>query len=178
MRIAIVLALVACTHGPEPVKTAAGSAAPPHVIDARAPDAAPVAIDAAVASLDAGGPPVVRRCPKTYAAVAATACALDDAWKLACKYPDGHCECVIQQPCAGWAGAYEEAKEHPRAVWTCTPRVRDDGCPGDQPKIGARCPKRGQQCSYGSCGGSILACHGGAWAVEHVIGPPPAAPHP
>jgi hypothetical protein len=181
--VVIAVLVAACGHPPEPAPV---TTPPPPAIDARVIDAAPDAPpdapprDAAVAQErpDALVVPVpeLRSCPKTYAALATAGCALADADKLTCKYPDGHCECVMVVPCAGWAGAYEEARKHPRAFWSCTPRVREDGCPGDAPKIGSRCTKDGQECMFGSCGGEVMVCRSGTWAVEHMIGPPPAAP--
>ena len=53
------------------------------------------------------------------------------------------------------------------------PRVRPDGCPGDAPAVGSRCQPVGKECGYTPCGGEILICRGGAWAVERQIGPPP-----
>lgn len=185
MRAVVLVALIACTHAPEPPKV---PPPPPPAdarsIDARSPDAAidaPVPVDAAVVQQEVEPPDalvvpvpgVVHSCPKHFADVAKTSCSLDDTYKLACKYPDGHCECVQQQPCAGWAGAYEEARKHPRAEWICTPKVRADGCPGDPPKPGSHCKKPGQECSFGSCGGQVMSCSGGAWKVTRVIGPPP-----
>lgn len=182
MRLALVIAIAACTHAPEPAKA---PPPPPPPADARPidapvhaapPDAAPpdaAAVDALVRAPDAAVPTATRSCPKHYADVAATSCSVDEAWQLACKYPDGHCECVIEQPCAGWAGAYEEARKHPHAVWKCTPKRRADGCPGDMPKIGSHCAKPGQRCEWGSCGGQVLSCTAGAWKLDHVIGPPP-----
>jgi hypothetical protein len=183
MRAVIVIVLAACTHAPEPAKQQPPPPPPP-AIDARSVDAAidaaptvdaALPIDALVLAPDAG-PSVAHSCPKRFADVARSTCALDDAWKLACKYPDGHCECVIHQPCAGWAGAYEEAKKHPKAEWICTPKVRADGCPGDEPKIGSHCSKAGQKCMFGSCGGQVLSCSSGGWKLDHVMGGPPAAP--
>jgi hypothetical protein len=177
MRAVLVFALAACTHAPEPVKQQPPP--PPPAADARPIDAPvdaapPPPIDALVLAPDAADAPgVVHSCPKRFADVEKTSCGLEDAYKLACKYPDGHCECVQQQPCSGWAGAYEEARKHPRAEWICTPKVRADGCPGDQPKVGSHCSKPGQKCMFGSCGGQVMACSGGAWKVDHVIGPPP-----
>jgi hypothetical protein len=185
MRAALVFVLAACTHAPEPAKQQPPPPPPADArsaevaIDARSPDAAPDAaldagprVDALVLAPDAGAS-VTHSCPKHFADVEKTSCGLDDAWKLSCKYPQGHCECIVRQPCSGWAGAYEEAKKHPNVGWSCTPKVRADGCPGDQPRVGSHCTKAGQKCSYGSCGGQVLACRGGAWKVDHVIGPPP-----
>jgi hypothetical protein len=186
MRAAIVIVLAACTHAPEPAKQ---QPPPPPAIDARSVDAATVAaidaatdaappvdaalpVDARVLAPDAGTA-VTHSSPKHFADAEKAQCGLDDAWKLTCKYPDGHCECVVRQPCSGWAGAYEEAKKHPQAQWICTPKVRPDGCPGDEPKIGSHCSKAGQKCMFGSCGGQVLSCTAGAWKVDHVIGPPP-----
>ena len=183
MRAALVIVLAACTHAPEPAKQQPPPPPPP--ADARSIDAAEVSIDASPPPADAAIPvdarvlapdataSVTHSCPKRFADVEKTSCGLDDAWKLSCKYPDGHCECVIHQPCAGWAGAYEEARKHPKAEWICTPKVRADGCPGDQPKVGSHCTKAGQKCMFGSCGGQVMACSGGAWKLDHVIGPPP-----
>ena len=164
MRAALVIVLAACTHAPEPAKQQPPPPPPP--ADAAIP------VDARVLAPDATAS-VTHSCPKRFADVEKTSCGLDDAWKLSCKYPNGHCECVIHQPCAGWAGAYEEARKHPKAEWICTPKVRADGCPGDQPKVGSHCTKAGQKCMFGSCGGQVMACSGGAWKLDHVIGPPP-----
>lgn len=182
--VVVALVLAACGHPPEPRPIAAAGSATPVPIDARIADATPDAPtpDAAVAQQVQPpddlvvAAPEVRSCPKTYAALTKATCAIPDASKLACKYPDGHCECVIAQPCSGWAGAYEEARKHPRAIWSCTPRVRDDGCPGEPPKVGSRCTTPGQSCMFGSCGGEVIACRSGTWVVDRVIGPPPAAP--
>jgi hypothetical protein len=183
MRAAILIVFAACTHAPEPAQQQPPPPPPSAPADARSIDAAinvapPVdaarPLDALVLAPDAAAAPgVVHSCPKRFADVEKTTCGLEDAYKLTCKYPDGHCECVQHQPCAGWAGAYEEARKHPRAEWICTPKVRSDGCPGDEPKIGSHCAKPGQKCMFGSCGGQVLSCTAGAWKVDHVIGPPP-----
>ena len=186
----LVLLLVACTHAPpERASQPPPPGVPPPPVppaDAAAPLAAPIdaavlvdavrvdapkPIDAAVV-VDAAAT-TLRACPASYAAAARGTCALDEVDKLACKYPAGHCECHELVPCAGWAGAYEEARKHPRAQWTCTPAVRADGCPGDPPREGSRCTKAAQECPYTPCGGSVLTCVSGGWKVTRQIGGPP-----
>lgn len=187
----LVLLLVACTHAPpERASPPPPPGVPPPPVpppDAAAPLAAPidaaVLVDAAVrvdapkpidaAVLVDAGATTLRACPASYAAAARGTCALDEVDKLACKYPAGHCECHELVPCAGWAGAYEEARKHPRAEWTCTPAVRADGCPGDPPREGSRCTKPAQECPYTPCGGSVLTCVSGGWKVTRQIGGPP-----
>ena len=129
---------------------------------------------------EAGGTPVITAapavlasCPKTYAIAAAGKCSLASVDKLTCSYPDGHCSCLEYSPCSGWAGAYEEAHAHPKAQWGCTPKVRPDGCLGDQPTTGSHCGQNGKECAYGSCGGEVLVCRDAAWAVARELPPPP-----
>jgi hypothetical protein len=139
-------------------------------------------VPADAASADAGadasvgaatGPAVLASCPKTYAIAAAGTCSLASVDKLACTYPDGHCNCVEFSPCAGWAGAYEEARKHPKAQWGCTPKLRPDGCLGDRPAPGSHCGQNGKECGYASCGGDVLVCRNAAWAIARQIAPPP-----
>ncbi|MEO8841243.1 MAG: hypothetical protein ABI591_03650 [Kofleriaceae bacterium] len=184
VRLVCLFALVvACTKSSEtshparkivPPADATTIASPP---DAAAVVDAPVAVavDASVPpdAAPVAGPPVLTSCPKTFAIASAGTCALASADALSCTYPDGHCSCGELRPCSGWAGAYEEARKHPRAAWGCTPRVRSDGCLGDPPKLGSRCGHDGKECSYGSCGGQVLVCRTGVWAISRQIPPPP-----
>lgn len=182
LRLACVFTLVlACTKTSETTHPAAmivpADAASVSVPLAPA-DAASVAVADASVPLDATAIPVTRSavlasCPKTYPIAVAGTCSLASVDKLACAYPDGHCSCVLFRPCAGWAGAYEQARKHPTAQWDCTPKVRSDGCLGDMPAIGSTCEQDGKECAYAKCGGDVLVCRSNVWAIARQISPPP-----
>lgn len=121
------------------------------------------------------GPPPLASCPATYAEAETGACTLAQIDKLSCAYREGACACNAYRPCAGVAGAYEEARAHPRPAWSCTPKIRADGCTSEQPAVGSACAKDAQECTYGSCGGHVLACRSGKWEIARTIAPPPAA---
>ena len=183
LRVTCVFMLVlACTKTsetthPAPVVVPADAVSADATIVAPA-DAASIAAGAdASVPLDATtittGPAVLASCPKTYAIAAAGTCSLASVDKLACTYPDGHCNCGEFSPCSGWAGAHVEAQAHPKAAWGCTPKLRPDGCLGDRPAIGSHCGQNGKECGYASCGGDILVCRGAKWEIEREVAPPP-----
>ena len=184
LRLACAFMLVlACTKTsetthPAPAIVPADSATASIGVSADASIGAATVVPADAASVDASvaaatGPAILTSCPKTYAIAEAGTCSLASVDKLACTYPEGHCNCGLYSPCAGWAGAHEEARAHPKAVWGCTPKVRPDGCLGDRPATGSRCGQNGKECNYAGCGGDILVCRNAAWAVARQIAPPP-----
>lgn len=178
LRLVCIVALVlACTKSPDtthPTVTIVPADAASADAHAEVHSDASVPLDATAITVTApAGPRVLESCPKTYAIAAAGTCSLANTDKLACSYSDGHCSCVTFRPCAGWAGAYEEARKNPKARWACTPKVRPDGCLGDKPAIGSSCKQNGKECAYASCGGEVLVCRNSAWTIARQIPPPP-----
>ncbi|MEO6775625.1 MAG: hypothetical protein ABI467_21870 [Kofleriaceae bacterium] len=193
VRLLLVLVVAACSHPaarpapvtdePPPGGTATATATSTSISTSSTPDTTTTTTttttssttNAGSAAASPPGPPVLASCPATYAEAAAGTCALASVDKLSCPYADGHCGCITYRPCAGIASVYDEAREHPSAAWSCTPKLRPDGCLGDEPAVGSLCTKDAQECAYGSCGGQVLACRTGKWAVARMISPPPAA---
>ena len=111
------------------------------------------------ASDAAAGP--AQGCPATFAG-ASGAC--DMKIRMACSYPQGTCTCSSQPWCGG---AAPPADYYQHTAWQCTPKVRPDGCPGQQPSEGSPCSTDGQSCDY-TCACSLVAqCQHGRWHVQN-----------
>jgi hypothetical protein len=85
-----------------------------------------------------------------------------------CTYGRSTCVCSPERLCQG---AMIPRERPLPSVWSCTD-PRTDGCPDEQPNVGTRCNVR-HTCTYGWCGGWVLACVNGAWKIDHMIAPPP-----
>jgi hypothetical protein len=105
-------------------------------------------------------------CPTTYAAAKGTC-----GGSLDCHYPDGDCVCSREMPCSGTRLPPSELANL-KDIWTCTPKVRADGCPG-QLVQGAACTTPDKECVYAPCGGSAFTCKEGKWTFERDIPGPP-----
>ena len=185
----VLVALIGCSHPaprPTPVTdeapaggTASATATSTSTATNTTPDTTTTTTTTTTSTTTTAGPPpgpaVLTSCPATYAEAAAGTCALASVAKLSCTYADGGCSCAEARPCSGVAMAYDEARKHPRAAWSCTPKIRPDGCLGNEPQIGSGCVKDAQECAYGSCGGQVLACRNHKWEVARQLPPPPAA---
>ena len=111
------------------------------------------------AATDAAPPPA-QGCPATFDA-AKGAC--DMKIRMACSYPQGTCTCSSEPWCGG---AAPPADFYQHLSWQCTPKVRSDGCPGQQPPAGSPCSTDGQSCDY-TCSCSLVAqCQHGRWNVQ------------
>jgi len=117
-----------------------------------------------------------KTCPADFKLAAAGGkCAIGDKLPPPCTYPEGHCACVVPALCSGIPRPPPPISD---AVWLCTPKVRPDGCPGDQPAVGTTCDAKklpDDGCWYGNCAGTKLSCVAGTWKVTGSHGPPPSA---
>lgn len=137
-----------------------------------APDAAPGAASATPSAPPTPAP--LSACPATYDQASEGSCAPESNGKLSCKYAQGQCVCATLPRCSGVA-----QREPSAVVWSCTPKTRDDGCPGLEPRSGAACSLAdGKECSYlgGGCEMVVLVCSNRSWKTRLVSGPPPGLP--
>ena len=122
--------------------------------------------EAAAAALLASTPNP-KSCPATFAKATGRCSA-----STTCTYPEGECWCGPGSWCAGVAPP-------PRPnVWTCTPKVRPDGCPGASPRQGGACAKEGQRCDYTCACVEIATCTKGQWVTHDGPCKPSAPPRP
>lgn len=145
------LALCACASSVE---------RPPERPEERAPAAS--SIPAAAASSIPAAPD--DECPPGFGAPSdRDPCGRDP--ELRCEYEEGSCECVVRTYCRGIP---PEPGWTPEVEYRCTPRVREDGCPGPLPPEGSPC-EREMSCTYSPdcCGEGVRArCAEGSWAYE------------
>jgi len=118
---------------------------------------------------DADEPPA--SCPDTFAEAESPDTFDCSSHQPLCRYAEGDCTCVTPRRCGGARLSLNPQPLPPR--WTCTPRVRDDGCTSAQPDLGSPCATEGQSCTYAPCGGVVLECQRGAWARTRTVAPPP-----
>jgi len=135
-----------------------------------------VVVASAVARADSPRP---KTCPVDYKHAEGVKCGLPDGrMPPPCEYPEGHCRCDAPLHCSG---IQLPPEPRPATIWQCTPKVRPDGCPGDQPAEGSACDSKKQWprdgCDYEvGCAGVVMKCIDGAWAKTGGHGPPPASP--